>query len=77
MLVLSDSQIAQIALVARPLRPAERVTFMAALFQDLIMRREVGEVGDGELGRTLRELQRKYFVPPTDREISATRNGCY
>jgi len=44
---------------------------MAALFQDLIMRRD--EVGDGELGRTLRDLQRKHFRPPSDGEVSLSR----
>jgi hypothetical protein len=31
------------------------------------MRRD--EVGDGELGRTLRDLQRRYFQPPSDAAI--------
>ena len=35
---------------------------MAALCQDLLNRR--AEVGDGELGRTLRYLQHRYFAPP-------------
>jgi hypothetical protein len=74
-LALSDTQIAQIMLVCRPLRPKERTAFLAALFEGLIMRRD--EVGDGELGRTLRELQRKHFQPPSDREISVARQGCY
>jgi hypothetical protein len=43
---------------------------MAALFQDLIMRRD--EVGDGELGRVLRDLQRKHFKPP---DVSLDRHG--
>jgi len=59
----------------RPLRPTERTAFMAALFQDLIMRRD--EVGDGELGHTLRELQRKHFQPPSDQEISAAKHSYY
>jgi hypothetical protein len=69
-LVLSDSQIDHIALVARPLRPTERTAFMAALFQDLIMRRD--EVGDGELGRVLRDLQRKHSKPP---DVSLDRHS--
>jgi hypothetical protein len=70
-LALSDSQIDHIMLVCRPLQPTERTAFMAALFQDLIMRRD--EVGDGELGRTLRDLQRKHFRPPSDGEVSLSR----
>jgi hypothetical protein len=57
-IALSDTQIAQILTVSRPLQPQERTAFMAALFQDLLNRRE--EVGDGELGRTLRDLQHRY-----------------
>jgi hypothetical protein len=57
--------------VSRPLRPNERTAFLAALFLDLIMRRD--EVGDGELGRTLRDLQRKHFQPPSDQDVSLSR----
>jgi hypothetical protein len=67
-IALSDTQIAQILTVSRPLQPQERTAFMAALFQDLLNRRE--EVGDGELGRTLRDLQHRHFKPPTPDEIS-------
>jgi len=67
-MTLSDTQIAQILLISRPLQPKERTAFMAALFQDLLNHRE--EIGDGELGRTLRDLQHRYFQPPTVNEIS-------
>jgi hypothetical protein len=30
--------------------------------------------GDGELGRTLRDLQRKYFRPPTAEQVSMDRH---
>jgi hypothetical protein len=36
------------------------------------MRRH-GEVGDGELGRTRRDLQRRYFQPPTIDERETAR----
>jgi hypothetical protein len=74
-LALSDSQVAQILLTCRPLQPKERTAFIAELFLDLIMRR--GEVGDGELGRTWRELQRKHFQPPSDHEVSAAKHSYY
>jgi hypothetical protein len=66
-IVLSDQQISHILLACRPLRPEERAAFIAALFEDLLMRRD--EVGDGELGRTLRDLQYRYFRPPSDAAI--------
>ena len=44
-IALSDAQIAQILLVSRPLQPKERTAFMAALLEDLLMRRD--EIGDG------------------------------
>jgi hypothetical protein len=47
-LVLSDSQIDHIALVARPLQPTERAAFPAALFQDLIMHRAVPRLSSSE-----------------------------
>jgi hypothetical protein len=39
---------------------------MASLFELLINRRE--EIGEGELGRTLRDLQHRHFTPPSDEE---------
>jgi hypothetical protein len=39
---------------------------MASLFELLLNRRE--EIGEGELGRTRRDLQRRYFTPPSDEE---------
>jgi hypothetical protein len=65
-IALSDTQVDHILLVSRPLAPTERAAFMARLFEDLLNRRE--EVGDGELGRMLRDLQRRYFQPPSDAE---------
>jgi hypothetical protein len=70
-LALSDTQIAHIQLVSRPLQPKERAAFLAALFEDLLMRGD--EIGDGELGRTLRDLQRRYFQPPTVDERETAR----
>ena len=66
MIVLTDAQQDAILNVARPLQPSERVAFMAALAELLAGRRL--SLGDGELGRTLRDLQRQHFRPPTDEE---------
>jgi hypothetical protein len=69
-LALSDAQVNHIQLVAQPLQPKERAAFMAQLCEDLLNRREAP--GDGELGRLLRELQRRYFTPPTvDERVTA------
>jgi hypothetical protein len=72
-LALSDQQVDHIMLVSRPLQPKERTTFMAALFEALLNYRE--QVGDGELGRLLRDLQRRHFTPPADAEPSGSRGG--
>ena len=66
MVTLTDEQQAAILNVARPLSPAERVGSMAALAELLASRRL--SLGDGELGRTLRSLQREYFLLSTDLE---------
>jgi hypothetical protein len=70
-LALTDSQITAITNLARPLAPPERAGFFAELFETLLMRRN--EVGDGELSRTLRDLQRRHFQPPTVDETSQKR----
>ena len=65
-IALSDQQIAHILLACRPLPPQERTSFMASLFELLLNRRE--EIGEGELGRTIRDLQHQHFTPPSDEE---------
>jgi hypothetical protein len=64
MVLLTDLQVAAITDAVRPLQPADRRSLLAALFEELIHRRD--ELGEGELHRMLRELQRKHFQPPTD-----------
>jgi hypothetical protein len=71
MIVLTDAQTAAITNLARPLQPHERAAFLAQLLEDLLMRREAP--GDGELGRLLRDLQRRYFQPPTIDERETPR----
>jgi hypothetical protein len=68
---LTDAQTDAITNLARPLAPAERAGFFAELFETLLMRRN--EVGDGELGRLLRDLHCRYFRPPSDAEAGLHR----
>jgi hypothetical protein len=70
-ILLTDAQITAITNLARPLAPSERVGFFAELFETLLMRRD--EVGDGELGRLLRDLHCRYFRPPSDEEAGLRR----
>jgi hypothetical protein len=72
-LALSDTRVDHILLTTGPLQPQERAAFMAQLLEDLLMRRD--EIGDGELGRLLRDLQRKHFRPPTDEESGSGNYG--
>jgi hypothetical protein len=61
---LSDQQQDAIFNAARPLQPSERLAFMAALAELLVGCKR--SLGDGELARTLRDLQRQHFRPPAD-----------
>jgi hypothetical protein len=72
-LALSDAQVNHIQLVSQPLQPQERAAFMARLFEDLLMRRE--EVGDGELGRLLRDLQGALFQAAGHRRAGSSALG--
>jgi len=57
----SDSQIDQLLLTLRPLTEVQR----EALLEDLAgILREAPHLGDGQLYRTLRDLQRRHFDPP-------------
>jgi hypothetical protein len=68
---LTDAQTDAITNLARPLAPSERAGFFAELFETLLMRRD--EVGDGELGRLLRDLHCRHFRPPSDEEAGLRR----
>jgi hypothetical protein len=68
---LTDAQTDAITNLARPLAPPERTHFFAELFETLLMRRD--EVGDGELGRLLRDLHCRHFRPPTVDETNRKR----
>jgi hypothetical protein len=57
----SDAQIDQLILTLRPLNQDQRT----ALLEDLAgILREAPHQGDGQLFRTLRDLQRRHFDPP-------------
>jgi hypothetical protein len=68
---LTDAQTDAITNLARPLAPPERAGFFAELFETLLMRRD--DVGDGELGRLLRDLHCRHFQPPTVDETGRKR----
>jgi hypothetical protein len=70
-ILLTDAQTNAITNLARPLQPEERIAFMAALFEELLGRR--AEIGDGELGRLLRDLHHRHFRPPSDEEAGLHR----
>jgi hypothetical protein len=52
----------------KPKAHPERANFMASLFETLLMSRH--QLGEGELHRTLRDLQRRFFRPPTTEEVA-------
>jgi hypothetical protein len=60
-LALSDSQITSIMQLSRPLLPHQRIKFVELLATKLDGH---GEIGDGELHRICRQLQRELFDPP-------------
>ena len=72
-LALTDAQLTAITNVVRPLPPDERSAFMAQLFEQLIHHRH--DVGDGELHRLVRDLQHRYFTPPSTEESGARWAG--
>ena len=65
-MTLTDAQVDHIKFACRPLQPSERTALLAELFELLLNHRD--QIGEGELGRELRALQRKHFTPPTDEQ---------
>jgi hypothetical protein len=66
MVYLTDRQVGAVIDAVRPLQADERTAFLASLCELLLFSQI--EMGDGTLGRALRELQRKHFRPPTDED---------
>jgi hypothetical protein len=60
-LSLTDAQLDQVTNATRPMEPHQRSALLAALPYVFAGR---SEIGDGELARALRDLQREHFVPP-------------
>jgi len=57
----SDAQIDQLLLTLRPLNQLQREALLEDLASTL---RAAPHLGDGQLYRTLRDLQRRHFDPP-------------
>jgi hypothetical protein len=55
-----------------PLEPHQRSALLAALPYVFAAR---SEIGDGELARALRELQREHFVPPRLQNPAGHKSG--
>ena len=61
MLGFTDGQMSAVTSTAAPLHPRDRSTFVEAVAARFANR---DEIGDGELGRALRELQREFMNAP-------------
>jgi hypothetical protein len=66
----TDSQLDMVFRAAQPLAPRDRVAFLEDLANVL---REAPHLGDGELYRTIREIQRKHWDAPLAVEASGPR----
>jgi hypothetical protein len=62
-LALTDAQMDQILLGAKPLRPHDRDLFLREVVDALA--NGGGPVGDGDVNRAVRVVQKKFFDPPT------------
>lgn len=60
---LTDAQMTTVMALARPLPPAQRTTFLELIAAKL---RHRTVLGDGDLFRLCRDLQRDLFDPPLD-----------
>jgi hypothetical protein len=57
----TDDQLDMVFRAAQPLTPNERAAFLEDLASVL---RESPHLGDGQLYRTIREVQRRHYDPP-------------
>jgi hypothetical protein len=74
-IALSDSQLTTIMGLARPLQPHERARFLELVASRLNGR---SEIGDGQLYRLLRDLQRECFrVPDFGRDNGGNKSRAY
>jgi hypothetical protein len=58
---LSDSQLDAVFAAARPLQPGDRDAFLLELAAALA---GVPDPGDGDVGRTIRAVQKRFYDPP-------------
>ena len=59
-IALTDAQLAAVMRACEPLAPRDRGAFLEAVADALHGR----EIGDGTIGRAIRETQAKYWDPP-------------
>lgn len=69
-LALTDEQYLAVCQACEPLLPIDRDAFLRALAQRLSSE---PELGDGIIGRAIRELQREFWRPPVAPNNSAPR----
>ena len=69
-IAISDSQLAMIMRACEPILPADRDPFLRALAHRL---QGEPELGDGVVGRAIRELQREFWRPPSIAEEPRSR----
>jgi len=60
-LALTDAQLTSLMSLSRPLQPYQRIAFFEMVAERLAGR---STIGDGELHRLCRDLQREVFSPP-------------
>jgi len=70
-LSFSDEQLTQIFRAAAPLTPDQRLAFLEDLASSL--RQASRPLGDGLVYRTVREVQRRYFDPPSIDGVGASQ----
>jgi hypothetical protein len=60
-IALTDAQLTAVFEAARPLAVASRDAFLLDLAADLA---GIADIGDGDVARAIRAVQRKHFDPP-------------
>ena len=70
-LSFSDEQLTQIFRATAPLTPDQRLAFLEDLASSL--RQASRPLGDGLVYRTVREVQRRYFDPPSIDGVGASQ----
>jgi hypothetical protein len=69
-LALTDAQMDAVHQACQPLLPVDRDAFLRALANAL---RGETEIGDGTVARAIRFLQRQFWQPPVNPNVSAPR----